>query len=268
LPRRRSVITISAGVGLGEVAMKRAIWPVLAALALGSAAGCQGPGYYADKSPLEIAEMVDVELASLGPGEAGYRAPTIAARRNYRLVGRKDLDRGETVHKLRLTEAGSGEDRYLNWARAAAARRICALEEASVAAGVDGSPAEPTSFMLVDQRASCYPREDCDTDVDLVRKKYRDEDGNKKTKFVERVVRDCDEYWRCQSERLYEVAIDDRALRAASPLPGGMSVRLRWDCGRLGGHADALELPASYLQGYLLAVDGYPYTPLPEEATP
>jgi hypothetical protein len=57
-------------------------------------------------------------------------------------------------------------------------------------------------------------------------------------------------------------------LRTASPLEGGMSVQLRWDCGRLGEHADDLELPASYLQGYLLAVDGYPYTPLPEEPRP
>ena len=247
--------------------MKRALWPLLAALALGSG-GCRGPGYYEDKSPLEIAEMVDVELASLGPGEAGYRAPTIAARRDYRLIGRKDLDRGQTVHKLRLTEAGSGEDRHLDWARAAAARRVCALEEASLAAGPEGSPAEPTSFMLVDQQASCYPREECDTDVDRFKKKVRDEDGNKKTKVVERVVRDCDDYWRCQSERLYEVAIADQSLRAASPLPDGMSVRLRWDCGRLGEQDDALELPASYLQGYLLAVDGYPYAPLPEEAAP
>ena len=247
--------------------MKHALWPLLAALALGSG-GCRGPGYYADKSPLEIAEMVDVELASLGPGEAGYRAPAISARRNYRLVGRKDLDRGETVHKLRLTEAGSSEERYLDWARRGAAARVCALEDAAVAAGLEGSPTERTSFMLVDQQSSCYPRRDCDTYTRSYRKKSRDKDGNKKTKIVERVFRDCDQYWRCQSERLYEVAIDDKSLRAASPLPGGMSVRLRWDCGRLGGQADALELPPSYLQGYLLAVDGYPYTPLPDAAAP
>ena len=247
--------------------MKHALWPLLAALALGSG-GCRGPGYYADKSPLEIAEMVDVELASLGPGEAGYRAPAITAGRSYRLAGRKDLDSGRTTHKLRLAETGSSEERYLSWARTAAARRVCALEKASLAAGLDGSPAEQTSFRLVDDQASCYPRQDCDTYVDLDKKKFRDKDGNKKTKIVERYFRDCDQYWRCQSARLYEVAIDDKSLRAASPLPGGLSVQLRWDCGRLGGHADALELPASYLQGYLLAVDGYPYTPLPEAAAP
>ena len=248
--------------------MKRAIWPLLIALMLGGGAGCRGPGYYADKSPLEIAEMVDVELERLGPGEAGYRAPAITGRRSYRLAGRKDLDTGQTIHKLRLAEASSSEERYLGWARSRAAARVCALQEARVTAGLEGSPAEKTAFTLVDQQSSCYPRRDCDTRTRTYTRKYRDKDGNRKTKVVERVFRDCDEYWRCQSERLYEVAIDDRSLRDASPLPDGMSVQLRWDCGRFGERADALELPAAYLQGYLLAVDGYPYAPLPGTTTP
>ena len=63
--------------------MRRALWPLLVALTLGG--GCRGPGWYADKSPLEIAEMVEVELTSLGPGEAGYSAPEIAGDRRYRL---------------------------------------------------------------------------------------------------------------------------------------------------------------------------------------
>ena len=202
--------------------------------------------------------MVDVELASLGPGEAGYSAPRISDGRSYRLSGRKDLDTGQVIHKLRLAEVGSGEERFLDWARSAAAARVCALEDASLAAGAEGSQAKPTSFMLVDRQASCYPREDCDTYERTYKKKYRDKHGDKRTKIVEQVFRDCDRYWRCESERLYEVAIDDRSLRDASPLPDGMSVQLRWDCGRRGEYDDALELPASYLQGYLLAVDGYP----------
>jgi hypothetical protein len=36
--------------------------------------------------------MVQVRLADLGPGEAGYLAPTITC--SYRLYGRKDLDNG------------------------------------------------------------------------------------------------------------------------------------------------------------------------------
>jgi hypothetical protein len=97
--------------------MRRVYWPILLAstLALSSGAGCRGPGYYADKSPLDIAEMVDVHLADLGPGEAGYTAPIISARRSYRLAGRKDLDSGQITHKLRLAETGSGEERYLDW---------------------------------------------------------------------------------------------------------------------------------------------------------
>jgi hypothetical protein len=250
--------------------MTRAHWPILlaAALALGSGTGCRGPGYYADKPPLEIAEMVDVHLADLGPGEAGYTAPTISARRSYRLAGRKDLDTGRVTHNLRLAETGGGEERYLDWARNSAEARVCTLKDARLMAGLEGSPAEETTFRLVDEQASCHPREECETYERSYKKKQKDEDGNKKTKIVKRVFRDCEEYWRCQSERLYEVAIDDRSLREASPLEGGMSVQLRWDCGRLGEYADALELPASYLQGYLLAVDGYPYTPLSGEPTP
>ena len=129
--------------------MTRAHWPILlaAALALSSGAGCRGPGYYADKPPLEIAEMVDVHLADLGPGEAGYTAPAISAGRSYRLAGRKNLDTGQMTHKLRLAETGSGEERYLDWARAAAAARVCALKDARLAAGLEGSPAQQTSFM-------------------------------------------------------------------------------------------------------------------------
>jgi hypothetical protein len=248
--------------------MTRAFWTVLLALALGGAAGCRGPGYYADKPPLEIAEMVDVRLADLGPGEAGYTAPAISAGRSYRLAGRKDLDTGQITHQLRLAEVGSGEERFLEWARTAAAARVCALKDARLMAGLEGSRAAETSFQLVDERASCYPREDCDTYERSYKKKYKDKDGNRKTKIVERVFRDCDDSWHCQSERVYEVAIDDRSLRDASPLESGMSVQLRWDCGRLGERGDDLALPASYLQGYLLAVDGYPHTPLPEQPTP
>ncbi|HSA80496.1 MAG TPA: hypothetical protein VLE23_06710 [Geminicoccaceae bacterium] len=250
--------------------MRSAPWPILlaAALTAGGGAGCRGPGYYADKPPLEIAEMVDVNLAGFGPGEAGYTAPAISGRRSYRLAGRKDLDTGQIIHKLRLAETGSGEERYLDWARAAADARVCALTNASLAAGLVSNPAEQTSFMLVDERASCHPHEECETYERNYKKKYKDEDGDTKTKIVERVFRDCEDYWRCQSERIYEVAIDDRSLREASPLDAGMNVRLRWDCGRLGERADDLELPASYLQGYLLAVDGYPYTPLPVEPAP
>ena len=47
-----------------------------------------------------------------------------------------------------------------------------------------------------------------------------------------------------------------------------MAVDLSWDCGRRGGDADRIELPASYLQGYLLAVDGYPDALRPIPAPP
>jgi hypothetical protein len=47
-----------------------------------------------------------------------------------------------------------------------------------------------------------------------------------------------------------------------------MAVELSWDCGRRGGHADTIELPASYLQGYLLAVDGHLYNQRPAPAPP
>jgi hypothetical protein len=247
--------------------MRRAIWPVLLALAFG-AGGCRGVDYFADKPPLEIAEMVEVHLADLGPGEAAYSAPVIDARRSYRLHGQKDLDSGATTHELRLAESGSNEARFLDSARAGAAARVCALRGARLAAGPEGSPAADATFRTVDERTSCYPRQDCDTYERSYKKKSKDEDGNKKTKIVERIYRDCDDYWYCQRERIYDVALDDRALREAAPLEDGMSVQLRWDCGRRGERADEVELPASYVQGYLLAVDGYPYTPLPEEPAP
>jgi len=246
--------------------MRRAIWAALLALALGGA-GCRGVDYFADKPPLEIAEMVEVHLADLGPGEAAYSAPAINARRSYRLHGRKDLDSGATTHEVRLAEVGSSEARFLDWARSSAAARVCGLRSARLAAGPEGSASEDTTFSTVDEQTSCYPREDCDTYERSYKKKYKDEDGNKKTKIVERVYRDCDRYWQCQSERIYDVALDDRALRQAAPLEGGLRVQLSWDCGGRGERADEVELPASYLQGYLLAVDGYPYTPLPSSAS-
>ena len=246
--------------------MSRAIGPILL-LALG-AAGCRGVDYYADKPPLEIAEMVDVRVEAERAGEVRYDAPTITARRSYRLTGRRDLDSGATTHELRLTEAGSSEARFLDWARAGAAARTCALEGARLASASDDGVAAETTFALIDRQTSCYPREDCDTYVRRYKERYRDDDGDRETKIVERVYRDCDEYWRCQSERLYEVAIDDRALRRASPLGQGMAVDLSWDCGRRGGDADRIELPASYLQGYLLAVDGYPDALRPIPAPP
>ena len=79
-------------------------------------------------------------------------------------------------------------------------------------------------------------------------------------------VRRCEDSWRCRSERVYRVAIEDRGLRAARYLPEGMIVELGWSCGRSGLHAERLELPASYLEGYLLAVDGYPYAPAAAES--
>jgi hypothetical protein len=249
--------------------MRRTHWPILLApvLALGSA-GCRGVDYYADKPPLEIAEMVEVELADLGPGEVGYSAPTINARRSYRLHGRKDLDSGATSHQLRLAEVGSDEARFVDWARSGAAARVCGLRSARLAAGPEGSPAEDATFRTVDERTSCYPRQDCDTYERTYKKKSKDKDGNKTTKIIERVYQECDDYWQCQSERIYDVAIDDGTLRQAGPMPDGMSVQLSWDCGGRGERADSLELPSSYVEGYLLAVDGYPYTPIPEPRTP
>jgi hypothetical protein len=238
--------------------MKRALWPLLATLALG--AGCRGPGWYADKSPLDIAEMVEVELASLGPGEAGYRAPEIAGDRRYHLAGRKDLDSGETRHALRLSEFGSAEDRYHDWAEASAEGRTCRLRDA-------GGPAQHMTFATIDHRTSCTPYQDCETYERYYKKKYKDDDGNKKTKIVERTFRDCRDLWRCQSERRYEVKIDDRTLREAVALPDGMQVELGWDCGGKGLHREVLELPASYVQGYLLAIEGHPLAPRPKEAS-
>jgi hypothetical protein len=47
-----------------------------------------------------------------------------------------------------------------------------------------------------------------------------------------------------------------------------MSVELGWSCGGSDLDQERLELPASYLDGYLLAVDGYTYAPAPSEAQP
>jgi hypothetical protein len=235
--------------------MKRVPWPLLIALALG-AAGCRGPGYYEGKSPLEIAGMVEVD--ELGAGEAGYNAPLISSGHQYRLNGRKNLDNGRTNHALRLIEFASAEDRSADWARATAERRVCRLEDAGVAAMPDGSPAQPTTFAIFDRQTSCTPYQDCETTERTYQKKSRDEDGEKQTKLVDQVVRECQERWRCQSERRYEVDLSGPVLRAASALEGGMQVELDWDCGDQGRHHEVLDLPEAYLQGYLLAVDRDP----------
>ena len=238
--------------------MKRALWPLLIPLALGGA-GCRGPGYYADKSPLEIAEMVDVELANLGPGEAGYSAPVISSGRSYRLSGRKNLDSGQTRHELHLSEFGSAEDRSSDWARSSADRRTCRLQHANL----EGDPSGAMSFATIDHQTSCTPYRDCETTERTYKKRYKDDDGDKKTKLVEEVVRDCRDAWRCQSERRYDVDLTEPALRAASALPDGMQIALQWDCPNAGEHNEVLELPGAYVQGYLLAVDGYPHSPVP-----
>jgi hypothetical protein len=224
-------------------------------------AGCRGPAYYADKPPTEIAEMVQVHLADLGPGEAGYTAPTIAGSRSYHLAGRKDLDSGRTSHTLNVEETASGEDRVRDWARSAAEARICTLTSAHLVAGPEGSAAEIATFELANQSASCEPAEDCQTRPETFKEKYRDDEGDTKTRTVQRSVRRCEDFWRCRSERLYRVEVDDRSLRAAQYMPAGMSVELGWTCGGSRGRTERLELPASYLEGYLLAVDGYPYAP-------
>jgi hypothetical protein len=248
--------------------MKRALWPLLMALALGGGAGCRGPGWYADKSPLEIAEMVDVELERLGPGEAGYSAPVIASSRRYRLSGRKDLDSGQSRHALRLSEFGSAEERSSDWSRATAERRACRLQDAAIAGSLAGGRSADTTFATLDQQTSCTPYRDCETYERTYKKRYKDKDGDRKTKLVERVFRECRDIWRCQSERRYDVTVGDRALRQASALPDGMQVELRWDCAGRGEPREVIELPAAYLQGYLLAVDGYPYAPRPGEIAP
>ena len=235
--------------------MRCALWPLLMVLTLGG--GCRGPDWYADKSPLAIAEMVEVELASLGPGEAGYSAPEIAGNRRYRLSGRKDLDSGAARHALRLSEFGSAEDRYQSWAAATAERRTCRLSDV-------GGAAQDLPYSTIDHRTSCTPYQDCDTYERSYKKKYRDDDGEKRTKIVERTYRECHDLWRCQSERRYEVKVEEPTLRAASGLPAGMQVELGWDCGGKGLHREVLELPGAYVEGYLLAVDGYPHTPVPD----
>ena len=232
---------------------------------LAVAGGCRGPGYYADKPPTEIAEMVQVHLADLGPGEAGYTAPTITGARSYHLSGRKNLDSGATTHVLSLEETGNGEARFRSWARSEAAARVCALTSARVAAGPEGSAAQATTFHLADQSAGCYPAEDCKSYPEIYVEKYKDEDGHTQKRQVREWVRRCKDYWRCRTERTYRVAVDDRSLRAARYLPEGMAVELGWTCGRSGQQTERLELPASYLEGYLLAVDGYPYAPTPAE---
>jgi hypothetical protein len=229
------------------------------------AGGCRGPGYYASKAPIEIAEMVQVRLADLGPGEVGYLAPTITGTRSYHLYGSKDLDNRQTTHVLALEETGSGEDRFRGWALSEAAAGVCALSSARLAAGTEGSPAKPTTFDLADQSSSCQPAEDCRRYPDVFVQKYKDDEGHTQKRTVQGWVRRCVDFWRCRSERVYRVAIEDRTLRAARYLPEGMTVELDWSCGRSGQHAERLALPASYLDGYLLAVDGYSYAPAPAE---
>jgi len=60
------------------------------------------------------------------------------------------------------------------------------------------------------------------------------DDGEKRTKIVERTYRECHELWRCQSERRYEVKVDEPTLRAASasrpskaPTRGGRRLKRR-----------------------------------------
>jgi hypothetical protein len=230
-------------------------------IALAAAGGCRGPGYYADKAPTEIAEMVQVHLADRGPGEAGYSAPTISGARSYHLSGRKDLDSGQTTHVLNFEETASGEGPFREWARSDLSRQVCTLTRARLAAGPEGSPASPTTFDLADQSASCHQVEDCKPYQETYVEKYKDDDGHTQKRKVREWVRRCKEYWSCRSERIYRIAIDDRSLRGARYLPDGMSVELGWTCGPGDEQTERLELPANYLDGYLLAVDGYPYAP-------
>jgi len=226
-------------------------------LPIALAAGCRGPDWYADQSPLEIAQMVEVERVALGPDEAGYRAPEmIAASRRYRLSGRKNLASGQASHTLRLSEFGSAEDRSRSWALEAAERGACRLLDARLAGGQADHPPEQTTFATVDQHTSCTPYQDCETYERTYKKRYKDDDGDKQTKIVEEVVRECQDRWRCQTERRYEVSLNEKALREASLLPDGMQVALKWDCERRGEPQETLALPPAYLQGYLLAVDG------------
>ena len=205
--------------------MKRALWPLLVALALAAVPAAGGrtgtPTSRRSRSPRW-------STSSWQPRAGRGRLQRARDRRRPELSaesGARIWTPARSPTSSGWRRLGSGEERYLELgAQRPPAARMCALEDASLAAGPEGSPAEETSFMLVDQQASCYPREDCDTYERSYKKKYKDDDGDKKTKIVEQVFRDCDEYWRCQSERLYEVAIDDRALRDASPLPEGMSV--------------------------------------------
>jgi hypothetical protein len=47
-----------------------------------------------------------------------------------------------------------------------------------------------------------------------------------------------------------------------------MQVELAWDCGGRGQHHEVLDLPAAYLQGYLLAVDREPHAPPMSQSSP
>jgi hypothetical protein len=232
------------------------------------AGGCRGPDYYASKAPTEIAEMVQVRLADLGPGEAGYLAPTITGTRSYRLYGSKNLDNGRTTHVLSVDESAMGEHQSLAWARSEAAREVCALSSARLLAGPEGSPGEAATFELADQSISCEPARYCEPVQEVYIEKYKDEHGHTQRRKLYTTVQRCNDFWRCHSERIYRVAVRDRTLRDARYLPEGMSVELGWSCGGSDLDQERLELPASYLDGYLLAVDGYTYAPAPSEAQP
>ena len=132
-----------------------------------------------------------------------------------------------------------------------------------------GGAAQDLPFATIDHRTSCTPYQDCDTYERSYKKKYRDDDGEKRTKIVERTYRDCDDLWRCQSERRYEVEVDDRcAARRRARCRKACRSSSAGTAAARAGIADTLELPAAYLQGYLLAVDGYPHTPRPAPAPP
>jgi hypothetical protein len=142
------------------------------------AGGCRGPDYYASKAPTEIAEMVQVRLADLGPGEAGYLAPTITGTRSYRLYGSKNLDNGRTTHVLSVDESAMGEHQSLAWARSEAAREVCALSSARLLAGPEGSPGDAATFELADQSISCEPARYCEPVQEVYIEKYKDEHGH------------------------------------------------------------------------------------------
>jgi hypothetical protein len=113
--------------------------------------------------------MVQVRLADLAPGEAGYLAPVITGTRSYRLYGRKDLA----------------------WARSEAAREVCALSSARLLAGPEGSPGEATTFELADQSISCEPARYCETFPELYLEKYKDEHGRTQKRKVYTSIQRC-----------------------------------------------------------------------------